>query len=92
MKKQQHKCAKLNRQVIIDSTSNVIIPSGKQPSDVLMQVNVTDATMRKRKVAYTVVIIVTVHDNPRHAFMAVRNKNHNNKIILWNCHHFVSKL
>ena len=35
----------INRQVIIDSTSNFTILSGKQPDDVLMQVNMSDATM-----------------------------------------------
>ena len=36
----------INQQVIIDSTSNVIVLSGKQANDVLMQVNMSDSTMR----------------------------------------------
>ena len=74
----------INRQLIVSSDFNVTIISRKQPDDVLMQVDMSDTMVHyKKKGSYTVVIIVTVYNNPRHAFMAVRSKNH----VSWNCHH-----
>ena len=50
-----------------------------------MQVDVSDTTMGLywSKVAYTVAI-VTVRNNPHHAFASVRSNNH----VLWDCHFF----
>ena len=78
----------INRQVIVDSTSNVTVFSGKIQLcvDASRCVRLDKAFIRKA--AYTVAIIVTVVHNPQHAFMVTRNKSH----VSWNRHCFASRL
>ena len=78
----------INRQVIVDSTSNVTVLSGKIRLcvDASQCVRLDNAFIRKA--AYTVAIIVTVVHNPRHAFIVTRNKSH----VLRNRHHFVYEI